>query len=373
MNEARHVVLLAGGGTGGHIYPNVAVAERLREHGDVDVHFLVSNRPGDTATMSKLGVPFTTSPVRPLPSPRRPQQGLAFVASFHRATVEALALLRRTRVRAVLATGGFVSGPAIVAAAWLGLPRALVNLDAIPGAANRQLARLCTHVFSTYRTRVLPQAERVGLPLRGVSVGHEAAPVARMRLGLEPTLRTLFVTGATHGAESVIRTMIAFVQAPERAAVFRGWQVFHQCGTFDVAVLERAYAEAGVTAKVVQYCDAMGRAYAAADLVLSRAGAGSVAEAWANTAPSVFLPNPYHRDEHQRHNAQPLVDAGGAVILRDLVEPDANVQHLLPLLTELLNDEPRRVAMRQALARTRPPDGAVAVADWLAWAITHAP
>jgi UDP-N-acetylglucosamine--N-acetylmuramyl-(pentapeptide) pyrophosphoryl-undecaprenol N-acetylglucosamine transferase len=361
-------VLFAGGGTGGHIYPNVAIVERLREHldeHDAQIHFLVSDRPGDAATMDKLGERYTQSPVQPLPSARAPWKAVTFLGAWHRAVRQAQDLLVRERVTAVVATGGFVSGPAVVAARRLDVPRVLVNLDAIPGKANRRLARLCTKVFSTYATPVLPEAERIGLPLRQVSVLSSEVAAAKRRLDLDPDRKVLFVTGATHGAESIIRTMMKLVAEPDHARLFDDWQIFHQCGTFDVQTLARAYDEAGVRHTVVAYCDAMGAAWGSADLVISRAGAGSVAEAWANAAPTIFLPNPYHKDQHQRHNAQPLVDAGGALILTDHVEPELNVERLGPALFDVMADDARRARMKTALEESRPPDGATVVATWI--------
>jgi UDP-N-acetylglucosamine--N-acetylmuramyl-(pentapeptide) pyrophosphoryl-undecaprenol N-acetylglucosamine transferase len=359
-------VLFAGGGTGGHIYPNTAIVERLRERRpDVAVHFLVSDRPGDAQTMKTHELAYTASPVQPLPPPTRPWRALGFLSSWRRALAQATELIRREDIGLVVATGGFVSGPAIMAAAKLKVPRALVNLDAIPGKANRRLVRFVEHVYSTYETPVLPGARRIGLPLRKVSTMQGTREDAFARLGLDPTRRMLFVTGATHGAESVIRTMMALVASPERAKAFEGWQVFHQCGTFDPKRLASCYDAAGVHAKVVAYCDAMGLAWGSADLAISRAGAGSVAEAWANAAPTIFLPNPYHRDQHQRHNAEPLADAGGALIVDDLVDAERNVETIGPILFALMQDEERRSAMRAALEKTRPPDGAAVVAAWI--------
>ena len=120
-----------------------------------------------------------------------------------------------------------------------------------------------------------------------------------------------------------------------------------------------------MTARVVDYCDEMGTAYAAADLVVSRSGAGSVAEAWANATPTIFLPNPYHKDQHQAHNAQPMADAGGAVLVRDEIEPRRTLVGFLPVLEDLCRDADRRERMREALTASRPPDGAAIVAECL--------
>lgn len=359
-------VLLAGGGTGGHIYPNVGILEALRARlPEVAVRFLVSNRAGDAKIMERLGEAFTQSPVRPLPSVRRPWEAVPFAIAWRQGTAQMRRLVEAQRIAAVVATGGFVSGPAIAVAASAGLPRAMVNLDAVPGQANRLLVRRCSRVFTAYRSSRLPGAEVIGLPLRRASVGDRDAGEARRALGLAPEQPVLFVTGATHGATSIIHAMEALVRRKELVRALEGWQVLHQCGAHDVPGLQRAYDAAGVRAKVVDYLDAMGQAWAAAELAVSRAGAGSVAEAWANGTPTVFLPNPYHRDQHQRYNAQPMVDGGGAVMLRDEIEAERNAELLLPVLLELVGDRARREGMREAARATCPPDGAAAVAGWL--------
>ncbi len=374
-----HTVLFAGGGTGGHVYPNVAIVERMldanasaevalasRPSGpELAPHFLVSDRPGDARTMEKLGWPFTASPVRPLPSARKPWLAVPFLLAWRRAVKECRALIRERSIAAVVASGGFVSGPALVAARELGIPRAMINLDAIPGKANRRLHPACTAVFTAFPTALLPGARHVGLPLRRASIGTGDRRDARARLGLDPDRPVLFVTGATHGAESLIKTMIALAHDARRVGALREWQVLHQVGTFDPAIPRAAYERAGLPAVVVAYLDRMGDAWHAADIAVSRAGAGSVAEAWANATPTVFLPNPYHADGHQRANAEPLVAAGGAVIVTDHIDAERTLAALAPVLGELVADPSKRVAMHDALVHTRPPDGAEALAKWL--------
>jgi UDP-N-acetylglucosamine--N-acetylmuramyl-(pentapeptide) pyrophosphoryl-undecaprenol N-acetylglucosamine transferase len=370
--RGQGTVLFAGGGTGGHIYPNVAIHERLGEEAKARgddaapaARFLVSDRPGDSDTMRKLDLPFSTSGVKPLPPMRKPWRALGFYVAWRRAIADATALIVREDVRAVVATGGFVSGPALVAARRLGIARAMVNLDAVPGKANVHLRRECSTVFSAYATDMLPGAKVVGFPLRKVSIGVGDRASAKVRLDLDAERPVLFVTGATHGAESLIRAMMAIVAEPARAAALRQWHVFHQCGGFDPAELQAAYDTAGVRAKVVAYCDRMGDAWLAADLAVSRAGAGSVAEAWANATPSIFSPNPYHADGHQRANARPLVTAGGARIVDDLIVPAHNVAPLGDAIAELVGSDRERETMRERLVATRPPDGAREVARWI--------
>ena len=363
---APRTVLFAGGGTGGHIYPNVAIDERLRDLApSLSSHFLVSDRAGDARTMEALARPWSASTVRPLPPLRRPWRAFGFYVSWRRAIAQAIALLQREKIGVVVATGGFVSGPALVAARELRIPRAMVNLDAVPGIANRRLHRECTIVFTAYESPQLAGAKLVGLPLRRASLLAGDRAEARARLGVDPARPLLFVTGATHGAESLIRTMMALVAVPEHARRLADWQVLHQCGGFDVATVQRAYDDAGVRAKVVDYLSNMGDAWGSADLALSRAGAGSVAEAWGNATPTIFAPNPYHSDGHQRLNAEPLRAAGGAMIVTDQIDPAKNLDELGRALVELLADSARRDMMRTRLERSRPPDGATTVAKWI--------
>jgi UDP-N-acetylglucosamine--N-acetylmuramyl-(pentapeptide) pyrophosphoryl-undecaprenol N-acetylglucosamine transferase len=361
-------VLFAGGGTGGHIYPSIAIAERLHERRpEVEPLFFVSQRPGDAQILNRLGQPFETSPVKPMPPLSRPWRFLPFYVAWRRGLSDARALLQEREITVVVATGGFVSGPALVAATSLGIASVLVNLDAIPGKANRRLSRRGRAVFSVYESAELPGAELVGLPLRRASLGPGDPAEARTALGLDPDLPVLFITGATHGAESVIRAMMILASA--RPGMFEGWQVFHQCGTFDAGALQAAYEGAGVRARVVPYCDQIGHAWRAASLALSRAGAGSVAEAWGNATPTVFMPNPYHHDQHQRHNAMPMVAAGAAILIADRVDPRANLEPLGDALARLMGNPAELETMRAAAAASKPSDGAEVLARWVSEAL----
>jgi UDP-N-acetylglucosamine--N-acetylmuramyl-(pentapeptide) pyrophosphoryl-undecaprenol N-acetylglucosamine transferase len=178
------------------------------------------------------------------------------------------------------------------------------------------------------------------------------------------------------------------VRREDFRAALGGWQVFHLSGDKDVAELTRDYAAAKVPARVLPFCDAMGLAWGSATLAISRAGAGSVGEAWANAVPTLFFPYPYHRDQHQKLNALPLTHSGagagaenvqspesrvqsrganpGAVLLEDLIDPAANAAQTGPVLMDLIADAGKRQKMAAQLRATRPADGASAVADWLA-------
>lgn len=359
------LVLLAGGGTGGHIYPNVAVAERLEARGfQGAVHFLISDRPGDARIVEQLGYPATAVEVQPLPAATRPWKLPGFLRAWRNSIGSARRLLIEADIGAVVATGGFVSGPAVVAAHRAGIPISLVNLDAIPGTANRYLARFADVVFSAYPTARLPTAHEIGLPLRRAATALVSPGHARRQLGLDPDLSTLLVTGATHGGWSMIQAVRRLVTDPAVQTSLRGWQVLHQCGAHDPAQLQADYDASGISATVLPYIENMGTAWAAADLALARAGAGTVAEAWANTVPTIFLPNPHHPHQRLGLNTRPLVDAGGALTVDDQLDSALNAAHLGEVLAGLAQDARQRAAMREALVRTKPTEGSQALADW---------
>jgi UDP-N-acetylglucosamine--N-acetylmuramyl-(pentapeptide) pyrophosphoryl-undecaprenol N-acetylglucosamine transferase len=263
----------------------------------------------------------------------------------------------------VVATGGFVSGPAIISAGRAGLPTALVNLDAVPGKANRYLARRVAKVFSVYDVPRWDDVERIGMPVRSVARASAAAGEARRQLGLKPDRETLLICGGSQGAQSINDMMIELAR---RGAIASDWQVLHLSGPTDEAKLRAEYADCAIDARVTAFCDQMGLAWSAATLAISRAGAGGVAEVVVNTVPAVFMPYPFHKDQHQRLNALPLVESGGAVMLDDRVDAAANAEQMAPLLRSLLSDAPRRGRMAELLGRRAPPDGAATVARWVA-------
>lgn len=360
------MVLLAGGGTGGHIFPNLAVAERLSElKAPLKPWFLVSTRPLDSELLQREKQSFTAVPARPLSV--RPWHWLAFWKGWRASVKAVLEVIDQNPVAGLVATGGFVSAPAVYAAHCRNVPVALVNLDAAPGRANRAMRRYATELFSAYAVSAWPEATPIGVPLRRTAVGtHLEVAEARRQLGLEPHRDTLLVTGASQGATSINQLMLELLSmAPSRRGLSI-WQVLHLAGPADVATLRAAYEKAQVPARVESFCHSMGLAWRAATIAISRAGAGSVAEVWANCVPTVFLPYPYHRDQHQRLNAKPLVSQGAAVLMDDRIDPALNARALAGPLQALMNNAPRRARMIEQMQRQMPPDGAQIVARWLA-------
>jgi UDP-N-acetylglucosamine--N-acetylmuramyl-(pentapeptide) pyrophosphoryl-undecaprenol N-acetylglucosamine transferase len=361
MSAGTLGVVLAGGGTGGHIHPNLAVAEALERlaPGRCRAVFLVSDRAIDARVLSAervAGAPpvIVVSPAKPLGL--RPRTLTRFVASWGgsvRAARHAIGMVRGCDRVAMLATGGFVSAPAIVGARAERIERAVVNLDAVPGKANRLAARFATAVFGVgarNQTGVVPIAPIVRRRLRE----RPPAEAARAAFGLDPLAPTLLITGGSQGARSVNSFVL---RAWPGLAGASGWQIIHQTGDGEQAEAERAWAALGVRSAVAPYIDRMDLALAAADAAVCRGGAGAIADLWATATPALILPYPYHHDEHQRLNAAPLASAGGAIVATDHVNPERNVRANADALAELL-DPARRAEMRRGLEALGPADGA---------------
>lgn len=360
-------MLFVGGGTGGHIYPNVAIAEQLLAlRPELRAHFWVSNRPGDEKIMHRLGYPWSASEVGPLPPLKKPWRAFGFLRGWQRSKQQFRDFVAANPVVGVVTTGGFVSGPPMVVAAKQGLLRAMVNLDGVPGKANRRLRPYAQACFTVYPHPVLGDAQTIGLPLRQQSRIPTTASECRDRLGLEPGRPTLMITGATHGATSIIETMMLLAKDPEIQVALADWQILHQCGSYDVQKLQKAYDASEVRAKVVAFIQEMGTAWGASDVVVSRSGAGSVAEAWGNAVPTIFMPNPYHADGHQRNNCAPMLEAQAAMEVVDHKQAEPNAPGLKRALLSLIQDPAAREQMRKACRSSSPGDGAAQVAHWVA-------
>ena len=361
---AGRTFLFAGGGSGGHISPALAVVERLGEAEESARALVVcSKRPLDSIMLREAKVRFETIPASPFSV--RPAALVRFGVNFRRSRREARALIRREAVERVIALGGFVAAPVVAAAVRDRVPVTLLNLDAPPGKANRWMARRCEQVLSAIEIPPEPgfAPQVVGMPIRRSAVAPGPAELCRRRLGLDPDAPLLLVTGASPGARSINDLLAALLACEPQ--IFSGWQVCHLCGGPDVRALREAYAAASTRAMVTPFLHEMGLAWGSADLAISRAGASSVAEARANTVPTIFMPYPYHRDRHQENNAKPMVDAGGAVIETDHIDPRRNAQAVGATLAALMADHQQRAAMRQSLRSHPAPDAAETVARML--------
>lgn len=358
--------IFAGGGTGGHLFPGLAITEQLRAI-DPGVHaiFACSPRPLDAEILKTAGVEF--EPVRAAPFSARPRGLVRFVGSWGGAVRQGRAIIRRARGPAgvpvqVVAMGGFVAAPLVQAARAERCPVTLVNLDAVPGLANRWIARHARATFTAAEVQGRSSWQRIPPIVRSAARPPGGPGHCRRLLSLHPQRPTLLITGGSQGAKSINELLIELVRRDPGAFTDRQWQVLHQAGPSQIEDLRAAYAGAGITAHVEAFFDPMGPYWGAADFAVARSGAGNVAEAWASATPCVFLPYPYHKDEHQRRNAERLEAAGCCLLARDLIDGAVNAAGPGREVTGLLGDPARREAMRAAFGTLGPANGAEIVA-----------
>ena len=342
--------LLAGGGTAGHTSPLLATADALRRlEPSVEITCLGTPRGLENRVVPEAGYPLELIP--PVPLPRRPNADLLRVPARLRGAVkETLAVLDRVRPDVVVGYGGYVSMPAYLAARRRKLPLVVHEQNAVPGLANKAGARVATRVAVSFPDTPLPKAEYVGLPIRPMISSLDRSALraeGRKFFGLDPDRPTLLVTGGSQGA----RRLNQSVSGAAAAIAAAGVQVLHVVGPQGEADPDRGN-HPEVPYVVVSYVDRMDLAYAAADLVLCRAGASSVTEAAAVGLPAVFVPLPIGNGE-QEHNARPVVDAGGGVLVTDA---DLTPEWVAGTIPHLANDAERLAGMGAAAAALIPRD-----------------
>lgn len=336
-------VVFAGGGTGGHIYPAIAVADALRERG-ADIAFIGTADRLEATIVPKAGYPLYTITSHWLP--RTPSlELLRTLAANVCGIVQSLRLLADRRPDLVIATGGYVAFPVALAArirAMLRLslaPVVLLEPNAAPGLTNRLLAPIVDEVWD---------AQTTGIPVRAALRRLPPRPQAIARLGLDPARRTLVAMGGSQGARSIND---ALLRAIESGAIPSGWQLLHLTGERDydrVSTALRTLSGRGVefacTAR--PYLDEMGDAYAVADLLVTRAGASTLGELIALGLPAILVPYPFAAQAHQAENAGRLESAGAAVVVTDAELEGGALPALLAATTE-----PQRLEALTASAR----------------------
>lgn len=358
--------IFGGGGTGGHLFPGIAVADAICTlEPAARITFMTTTRDLDRTLLDRAGYERIPQVVRPFST--RPWHWPAFLVAWRR-SVNAATRCMRERPRAVLGLGGYAAGPPVIAAARLGIRTAILNPDAVPGRANRVLSRRSDAIFAQWETTRAhfvrgASCMVVGCPIRAAFAGPPLErSAARAALGLDPARRLLLVTGASQGAQSINDALVDIW--PRFLAEYPGWQLLHLSGAAHETALRSAYARSGASATVLGFTHDMRSAISAADAIVSRAGASTLAELTAVGRASILLPYPYHRDQHQRANARVLAEAGAAILLEDRRSARENAAPLLAALRRLADDT-TRLAVEQAAARLGRPHAALDVARWL--------
>jgi UDP-N-acetylglucosamine--N-acetylmuramyl-(pentapeptide) pyrophosphoryl-undecaprenol N-acetylglucosamine transferase len=357
MSAAAHIVI-TGGGTGGHLFPGIAIARAFQQRlAETAILFVGTGRELERRVVKEAGYRHAVIKVRGLKGMGLFRQLRSLVA-LPGALLRAGAILWRFRPAVVIGVGGYAAGPVCLAAWLMRIPVCLQEQNSLPGITNRLLARLARRIYTSFATShdhfPTDKIMLAGNPVREAIIALGKADAPR-----EPNQAfTVLVAGGSQGARNVntaVIDMLPHIDDPRSLALI------HQTGSDDLARVRQAYAAAGIEARVEAFFSDMDRQYARADLVVCRAGATTVAELTCSGLPAIFIPLPHAADNHQEINARSVVEAGAAEMIR---EADLDGGVLWQRIRELRNAPGRLQAMAaQARGLGRPEAAGAIVAD----------
>jgi UDP-N-acetylglucosamine--N-acetylmuramyl-(pentapeptide) pyrophosphoryl-undecaprenol N-acetylglucosamine transferase len=309
-------IVIAGGGTGGHLFPGVAIAEEFRRRStENEVLFIGTNRGLEARVLPQIGFPLATLEVEGVKG-RGLIRSLAALAKVPRSLLQSRRIIRDFGPGIVIGVGGYASGPAVLAAHFMGVPTVIAEQNAIPGETNRILGKFADRIFVSFpETARRFRKDRVrvtGNPIRAAIAG------ASRRERKPGDAMTLLVFGGSQGAH---RINVAVLEALPHLGDLKGRiRMIHQTGKDDLENVTQGYRDYAVEAKVLPFITDMAAAYAESDLLICRAGATSIAEITASGKAAIFIPFPFAVNDHQTKNAELLVNRGAAAMIpeRDL-------------------------------------------------------
>lgn len=348
-------MIVTGGGTGGHLFPGIAVAEEmLRRFPQGKVLFVSTDRAIDNKTLADRA--FEKKSIVCLPLKGKSLLGtVKSMAQLPISLWQALRLVRAFKPQLVLGVGGYVTGPVVLAARLLGVKTCIHEQNSIPGMANRMLGKIVDQVYIS-----IPGSEDFFPPGKAVLTGNPVRAELLQEAGRrkdQVASKTVLVLGGSQGAHRVNSLMVeAFAQNQSGDPV----QIRHQTGNSDEEWVRKAYAAAGVTAQVSSFISDMAAAYRDADLVVSRAGATTLAELAVLGRPAILIPFPYAADDHQTTNAAFLVAGGAALMFQ---ERDLDGPKLREAIWGLLNDVPRLQSMATRMKEFARPEATAAIVE----------
>lgn len=352
LKPADQFVAIACGGTGGHLFPGMAVGEKLLARG-CDVLLLVSNKEVDQlSSRGATGMEVASLPAVPLLKGNIP----IFAKAFWQSLLQARRIFRKRRPEAVLAMGGFTSAAPIFAGRLAGASTGIHESNSVAGRANRLLAPWVNHVFIGFASAANQLGNRsvqfTGTPVRSQFEPLDPAP-CRMALGLDPESPVLLITGGSQGASAINKAVLEAV--PILLQSIPKLQFLHITGTANFEPISAAYKSLTNRAKIYPFLREMEMALGAATVAVSRAGASSLAEIAAMQVPSILIPYPTAADDHQYHNARAFAQPGAA---RMMVQSQLRADQLAAAVTELVADEYHAEQMKQELRKWHYPSAA---------------
>lgn len=345
--------VIACGGTGGHLFPGIAVAEVLRERGH-EVMLFVSEKEVDALALSgHSDLRYEKLPTVGLPSPFSPAI-LGFLRRFNQSLSLCRSSYRKFKPQVVLGMGGFTSTAPILAGRMRGVPTFIHESNAIPGKANRWTARIVRAVLLGFKecAPFFPRAhtEITGTPIR-TELQRMDRKVAREKLGLRPDLPTVLVMGGSQGASGINQAIIRSLPSLRGIPL----QVIHLSGARDERLVADNYQRENIPVYVAPFHHRMEEVYSAADLAVARSGAASLAELAFFSLPGILIPFPYAADDHQTRNAEIFGRAGAALVLK---ESELSGDRLAGKIKELITDQTRIGRMSGIASRLAPRNAA---------------
>lgn len=349
-------IALAGGGTAGHTSPLIATAKAIQERADADIVCIGTAKGLETRVIPEAGLELRL--IDPVPLPRTVNLDLIKLpVRLTRSVRQASRILKESKADVLVGFGGYVSIPAYLAARLARVPVVVHEANKLPGISNRIGARFAAFVGTTFPETVLPGGRLVGMPMRrSIAAPTVGAAEAREFFGLDPELPTLLVSGGSQGARSINEA----VESARDEILAAGIQILHILGpknfTDDHAPVR---GDSGAEYRPVEFVTDMAVAYAAADLMLGRAGAGTVMETAVSGLPVIFVPFPHGNGEQGRNAAQ-LVAADAGFLVDDA---DLTPARLATLVLDTFGDPGRLAAMSATCRGTYPSDAAEVLAD----------
>lgn len=352
-NKKTIRLLLTGGGTGGHLFPAVATAQEFqKQFPNTEVLFVGTKRKVDTASLKNYGYESKTIDCHGVKG-KNPYQLLKAIVTLPRAYMQALKVIREFQPDIIVGVGGYVTGPVVSAGKSMGIPAVIHEQNSVPGLANRKLGAIVDRICLS-----LPgsgtQFNQAKVVYTGNPVRADILALAKHKSETSSLEKTILVLGGSQGAHAINELLPQAVGMldSEIAATLK---IVHQTGENDVEMVRRAYETSNVEAQVEPFFKEMNAVYRQADLVVSRAGATTLAEISVLGKPAILIPYPYAADNHQEKNGAYYVEGGGAV---QYIQKTLTAEKLRDAVTELLNDPEKRQKMTDAMRRLSYPDAA---------------
>jgi len=354
--------VIAGGGTGGHLFPGISIAEAFmdKEQGN-DVLFIGTERGIEARVLAGGKFPLKTIEAKPLKG-MSPIETLRAVWAIPKAIGQASRILKEFKPQIVIGVGGYASGPTVVAAFLLSIKRAIHEQNMVPGMTNRWLNWISQRIFVSFEEtkHYFPKTKTIvtGMPIRKNLLSCVSEPKADRVADKKGERFTVLIFGGSAGAHRINRAMIESLDA--LAEITSSLRVIHQTGKVDLDFVSRGYQEKGIDALVRPFFENMGSCYASSDVVICRAGASTIAELAVCGKAAILVPYPHAAHQHQLLNAQKLVAMGAARMIRDETLDGASLSHAI---LRMVNHPEERRTMEGAIQKIARPRAAQEIVD----------